>query len=145
MKINWGHKIAIVYGLFAIGMLSLVYLTTRENKDLVTENYYDEELEYQKVIDPSSNTASLSQKPLVFYVDNHIEIVFPKEFENKKTEGNWLLYFAANQSKDLSGKFTCTNGSTKIDIPKSMQGHYQLKLTWKNEKTNYYYEKDISF
>jgi hypothetical protein len=125
-------------------MLSLVYLTTRENKDLVTENYYDEELEYQKIIDQSSNTASLSQKPLVFYIDGHLEIVLPKEFENIRTEGSWLLYFAADQSKDLSGKFSCTNGSTKIDIPKSMQGHYQFKLSWKTEKTNYYYEKDIS-
>lgn len=145
MKINWGHKIAIVYGFFAIGMLSLVYLTTRENKDLVSENYYAEELEYQKVIDQSSNTASLSQKPLVFYIDDHIEIVFPKEFENTRTAGSWLLYFAADQTKDLSGNFITTNGNTKIEIPKSMKGHYQLKLNWETNKIKYYYEKEISF
>ena len=60
MKFNWGYKILIVYLAFAGGILYMVYLTTLQNRDLVSENYYEEELAYQKVIDKSAKTAQLS-------------------------------------------------------------------------------------
>ena len=60
MKLNWGYKILIVYLMFAAGMLTMVYLTTQENRDLVSDNYYEEELAYQEIIDQSSRTAKLS-------------------------------------------------------------------------------------
>ena len=43
MKFNWGYKILFVYLSFAGGILYLVYRTSLENRDLVSENYYEEE------------------------------------------------------------------------------------------------------
>ena len=54
MKFNWGYKILFVYLSFAGGILYLVYRTSLENRDLVSDNYYEEELAYQKVIDQSA-------------------------------------------------------------------------------------------
>ena len=59
MKISWGHKILFTYLAFVAGMMGMVYFTTQQNRDLVSDNYYADELAFQKIIDESANTAAL--------------------------------------------------------------------------------------
>ena len=54
MTISWGNKIFILYTTFAISMIVLVYKCCQTNYDLVSANYYDEELAYQQLIDGSA-------------------------------------------------------------------------------------------
>ena len=77
---NWGHKILIVYAVFVGGMLFLAFKSSKQNVDLVTEDYYAKELQYQQKIDELKRTASLSA-PVNFEVVNHaLTIRFPKDF-----------------------------------------------------------------
>lgn len=141
---NWGYKILIVYLVFVMGMLALVYMSSMENKDLVSENYYDEEIKYQHIIDESANTASLSSEPVINRNKNIVNITFPAEFTNEKTEGDWVLYYAADKSKDVQGKLNVVNGKYSIELPDFATGTYQLKLNWRAAEKNYYYEKVIT-
>ena len=56
MTISWGNKIFILYTTFAISMIVLVYKCCQTNYDLVSANYYDEELAYQQLIDGSARS-----------------------------------------------------------------------------------------
>ncbi len=49
MKISWGHKILFTYLAFVAGMMGMVYLTTKQNRDLVSDNYYADELAFQNL------------------------------------------------------------------------------------------------
>ena len=144
MKMNWGYKILIVYLVFVMGMLALVYMSSMENKDLVSENYYEEEIKYQHIIDESANTASLSSEPVINRTKNIVNITFPAEFTNEKTEGDWVLYYAADKSKDVQGKLNVVNRKYSIELPDFATGTYQLKLNWRAAEKNYYYEKVIT-
>ena len=42
MKLGWGWKIAILYGVFAVLIVSLVIASNRQHFDLVTDDYYGE-------------------------------------------------------------------------------------------------------
>ena len=55
---GWGQGIWLVYGLFATGILMLVYLSTQQSIDLVDDQYYQQELEYQHHLD-AQNRANL--------------------------------------------------------------------------------------
>ncbi|MDZ7847906.1 MAG: FixH family protein [Owenweeksia sp.] len=59
MKLNWGTGIAIVLILFAISMGYAVYKAVQQNYDLVTTDYYAEELAYQEKIDQKKNGLAL--------------------------------------------------------------------------------------
>jgi hypothetical protein len=144
MKMNWGYKILIVYLVFVMGMLALVYMSSMENKDLVSENYYEEEIKYQHIIDESANTASLSSEPVINRNKNIVNITFPAEFTNEKTEGDWVLYYASDKSKDVEGKLNVVNGKYSIELPDYATGTYQLKLNWQAAEKKYYYEKVIT-
>ena len=145
MKLNWGYKILLVYVLFVGGIMYMVFLSSRESKDLVTENYYAEELKYQHVIDQSSNTASLSAPIEIQLQGAAINLLFPSEFSDVECKGNWLLYYAADISKDHTGTFALREGCARIPIPEGAHGLYKLKLTWNAMGKDFYFEKDINF
>jgi hypothetical protein len=145
MKFNWGYKILFVYLLFAGGILSLVYLTSLENRDLVSDNYYEEELAYQMVIDKSAKTSKLSASVKVETdpINSLLDIKLPPEFSNTKTVGTWNLYFAADRKMDLQGTINTNNGNEQIQIPVGRSGNYTFKLEWEAEGQSYYFEKII--
>ena len=147
MKLNWGYKILIVYLLFAAGMLTMVYLTTQENRDLVSDNYYEEELAYQEIIDQSSRTAKLSTAVEIELdqLNKKINISLPSEFTNTAVEGTWSLYYAADKNRDLQGIVKTNDGKQQIEIPRDRTGSYTLKLQWNSVNQVYYFEKIIFF
>ena len=145
MKINWGYKITIVYLVFAVGMMAMVYLATMQNRDLVAEDYYEQELAYQKVIDQSAQTAALSSAVSISRKGDELNIELPAEFKGSLSEGNWNLYYAADKQRDLHGDFHTANGIGHLKIDDNTKGQYLLKLQWQNNGIVYYYEENIFF
>lgn len=143
MKINWGLKIVLAYGMFVAGIMYMVYMSSQQNRDLVSENYYADELAYQKIIDQSSNTASLQSKVEISIAGNQIHIAFPNDFQQAAIEGNWMLYYAADETRDLKGNFTTSSAAHSITIPPNAKGTYLLKLNWKAKDVDYYFEQSV--
>ena len=143
MKFNWGMKILIAYLLFVVGMLTLVFMSSMQNRDLVSENYYEDEIRYQTTINQSNNTSSLSGNIEVIKVNNQIQIKFPKEFSRSKTSCNWSLYFSADKSRDLNGSFVTNDGLANLKINNDMHGTYLIKLNIINGMKGYYFEKTM--
>ncbi|MGL6269890.1 MAG: FixH family protein, partial [Chitinophagaceae bacterium] len=61
MKFNWGYKIAVFYLVFIAGIMFLVIKSSRQQMDLVTTDYYAQELKYQDKIDQSKRADGLSE------------------------------------------------------------------------------------
>ena len=123
----------------------MVYLTSLENRDLVSDNYYEEELAYQKVIDKSTRTTKLSAsvKVEIDPINNILDIKLPTEFSNTNTVGKWNLYFAADRKMDMEGTINTSNGNQQIQISEGRSGNYTFKLEWEAEEQSYYFEKII--
>lgn len=145
MKINWGYKITIVYLVFTVGMMVMVYLTTLQNRDLVAEDYYEQELAYQKVIDQSTQTAALSSAVSISRNGKELSIELPAEFKGSRSEGKWTLYYAADKQRDVHGDFHTADGIVHLMINNNTKGQYLLKLQWQNNGIVYYYEENIFF
>lgn len=143
MKISWGYKIIFIYAAFVLGILTMVFLSAKENRDLVSENYYAEEIAYQKLIDQSSKTAALSAPVELIESANQLIIQLPKEFYGWKTKGDWTLYYAADKARDIAGNINTANGKYSIDIPRDATGQYLFKMHWKVGNKEYYFEKNI--
>src|SRR5215831_6072147 len=100
MKLNWGHKLIIAFILFG-GMISyLVYRCVRTNFDLVSKDYYKDELVYQQVIDGTRKAGMLSSKVLIRQEDQTIKIQFPREMEDQVVKGEIWFYCASDAARD---------------------------------------------
>ena len=143
MKFNWGYKIAAVYLVFVAGIMYLVVQSSRQQVDLVTPDYYAQELKYQDRIDESHRADALSEQ-LQFSIENNVlSIKFPSEFAGKSITGSVLLYCPANKDNDISRSITVSEGSMNITIPEKNKGAHELQVAWEVEGVKYYFGKSL--
>lgn len=145
MKLSWGYKITIVYVAFVIGIGVLVFKASSQKFDLVTKDYYDQELKYQQVIDQAANASRLSAPVTIEKSDAVLKIRFPDEMRNKKKLVDFYLYYAADAKKDFRKSFELNENEIAQALPAGMKGMYELKLSWETGGVKYYYEKKLFF
>jgi FixH len=145
MALNWGHKITIVLILFAALMFTLVYKSIKTDFQLVSKDYYKDELQYQQVIDGSNNAAALSSKVLITQNENGISIQFPEEMKGKQIEGELWFYCAYNDHKDR--RLTIDVSTDAVQLIKRSElaaANYTVKISWKADGKDYHNEQSLS-
>jgi hypothetical protein len=140
---NWGTKILIVYVAFVSGIVFMVVKSSTQNSDLVTKDYYEQELKYQDKIEQIKRTAALSAPVECKTGDNVITILFPGDFTGKKLVGEALVYCPSDQKNDFKKVFTVQDQALQIAIPEGRKGMYELHLNWQDGGVSYYFEKKI--
>lgn len=131
--------------MFVAGILFLVYKTNHEDFDLVTKDYYGEELKYQQVIDQTENSAKLSVPVQVEKIAGQLKIIFPEEMRNKKKIIDFYLYFPADAKKDFRIKFETNEMEFTQPLPAGIAGMYELQLTWQADSLKYFHKQKIFF
>ena len=73
MKIqwNWGKGIAVVYILFVIGTLSFVTFAFTQKVELVSNDYYAQEIDYQNRIEQTERANALEEHVDINYDTNN--------------------------------------------------------------------------
>ncbi len=145
MRISWGYKLFIAYSLFAAGILFLAYKASKQSYDLVADNYYEQELKYQDVIDQKGRTSQLSAPPKISHTINSVLVQLPGEFASKDVQGEIYLYCPSDASKDIRKSFTSGEGFYQLNLDKELSGSYELKLSWEAGGQHYFEEKRIFF
>lgn len=140
---NWGYKILAVYGIFVAGILFMVFKSSQQNFDLVTEDYYAKELKFQQQIDATGRTRALSEPVKTEVKEHQLLVHFPKDLAGEKIEGQLQLYYAADKAKDIVKDFTAVDNSAAMALPAAGKGQYELHLKWTAGGVSYYYEEKI--
>jgi hypothetical protein len=125
---------------FVVGIVYLLIRSLNEKIDLVTPDYYAQELQHQKIIDEKFRVSQLSAPPKINIYNQSMEITFPNELKNKVVDGSVLLYCTANSNNDFKKSFSVNNGSILISIPKKNKGLHEIKVTFTGDKKMYYWE-----
>jgi len=142
MQFNWGTKIAIVYLLFVAGILFLVMQSSRQKIDLVTPDYYEQEIKYQERIDQSKRADALTGKLTVDRSGDSLTLRFPEEMAEKTIRGSVWIYYPADESLDVKTSFETRNGQHLLVLPANADrtGMFIVKTGWNCEGIEYYTE-----
>lgn len=135
----------LVYVTFAAGIVFLVFKASNQKFDLVTKDYYEQELRYQAVIDQSANAANLSAPVTIHKTNSELQITFPAEMNGKKKTIDFYLYYPADAKRDFRKKIEISENEFAQSLPAAMKGQYELKLSWEVDGVKYYYEKKLLF
>lgn len=126
-----------------ISMMSyFVIKSSHQNLDLVSEKYYEEEVNYQTKINQISNSKALVSDVNFEVKDGTLLLRFPTEFATKNITGNLKMYYAPNKNGDKSFVVTPVNGEFKVDI-NNFKGKYSLQLDWQCDSQKYFSEKQL--
>lgn len=140
---NWGYKLLVFYGVFVVGIMFMVFKSSNEKIDLVTEDYYAKELNFQQQIDAVGRTKALSANIKSEVKDGQLVVHFPKDFDGKKITGQMQLYYAADKTKDVTSSFSVDTTSAVMNIPQGNKGMHELHLNWDVDGVSYYFEEKI--
>jgi nitrogen fixation protein FixH len=141
---NWGHKIIIVFVVFAAGILTLVTKSMRTKVDMVTPDYYGEELKYQQVIDGKQNAAGLSAPVTITQVAEGVQLTFPHELQGKTITGKLTFYRPSDSGKDIHLPLQPDDaGHQLINRQLFIKGQYRLKVQWTMNDRPFYQEQPI--
>lgn len=142
---SWGTKIILVFSVFVILMITLVYKSYQTKFELVSKDYYKDELEYQKVIDASKNSADLDAKIVIEQSGKAFKLILPDTLKTAAMAGDVHFYCPYNSTNDLKFDLSTRKDGTLIfDSAKLNGGRYILKVNCIFNGKPYFIEKDIN-
>lgn len=141
---SWGNKLLIAFVAFGVLIGTLVYKCMHQNFELVSGDYYADELKYQDRIDGFNNAGKLSPVQ-VSTAGNELAIQLPKELNGQVLKGEAWFYCATNAADDRRIPLAVNeNGTMLVEKNKLAKANYVLKLNWENTDEKFYNEQAVS-
>lgn len=148
MKINWGTAIVLSIISFMTFIIVLVVTMTNNknfNHDLVTEEYYKQELSFQDQLDRKKNAQNLVTNIQTEVTDDGFRISFPREMEYSVIKGNLRLYRPSNKAQDFTIPVALIAHQMIIPGKYLEKGRWNIEIDWSYEEENYYYKKEFTY
>lgn len=124
-----------------IGIISVVWYAMLIDVNLVTEDYYQQELAYEEQILRIKNTESLAEKPTFNFSSNKklIVLTFPEGLI--PDSGNITLYRPSDFTKDRKFKLDLDEVNQQGFMTASLiPGLWKAKLQWQQGDNSYFQE-----
>jgi hypothetical protein len=148
MKINWGTGIVIAFIAF-ISFIMYFVVNMNVNKkydhDLVTEDYYNKELEFQNDIDKETNAKNLVENLSWQKTTEGLVITFPETLIKENITGKVFLYRPSNKQFDFETELSLSNHNLLIPDKRLLDGRWNIKVDWQYNGKSYLYKKEIIY
>lgn len=141
IHISWGFKIAVLYTGFVLLILTMVGLTIREKVELVSTDYYNQELNYQDKIDKVNRTNTLKEQLRWEMKQNTLVLKFPEQFKEQKITGSIYFFRPSDAALDKTILLpTNISGIRNISTAQLKKGIYNMQICWEVNEEAYYNE-----
>ncbi len=148
MKLNWGTGIVLAFiGFIAFIMYFIVSMNVDDkyDHDLVSEDYYSDELKYQTDIDKLKNANDLSTNISYERTDEGLKINFPEDINYKEITGNMFLYRPSNKQLDFETAISLSNSYLLIPDKRLVDGRWNIKIDWQYKGKSYLFKESIVY
>jgi len=148
MKINWGTGIVIAFLCFISFILYFIITMSVDDKydfDLVTEDYYGQELEFQEDLNKEENSKMLTTNLSWKKSNEGVIINFPKDIDYKNITGTVFLYRPSNKQFDFEIPISLSKQNLLIPDKRLLGGRWNIKVDWKFNDNSYIYRTEIIY
>ena len=148
MKLNWGTGIVLAFIGFITFIMYFIVTMNMDDKydhDLVTEDYYAEELKYQNDINKLNNAKRLSKNVIYKKTEYGLTIVFPSNIDYKKITGKLFLYRPSNKQLDFETTISLSNSHLLIPDSRLVDGRWNIKVDWQYNGNSYLFKESIDY
>ena len=137
---NWGWKITAVYVLFAGSMIGLVVMASSQRVDLVSQDYYKQELHFSDQIEATRNAQGLDEPVDVQSKEGELVIQMPKSIPaGTAVELYWYCPFNALHDRHTTMSVT-PDDLMRWDVRDTPSGMYELRLQWTVGDQKFYHQ-----
>jgi hypothetical protein len=144
MKINYGILVITILSGFMLFMGTMVFKCVEQKIDLVSDNYYEQEIKYQTHIDKETNTLTIQESFQINYNAAQKVLVINYPSDSATVSGNIRFFKPDNAELDFSLPVSSGQNATQsISLADINDGLWNVKVDWKMSGTDYYGEKKI--
>ena len=141
---NWGKSIILAFVLFGAFIATLVTVCIRQDVNLVTKDYYKEELAYQKQIERMAHTAMLTEKPSLTVEPGDMLTIRYAEFRHLQ-EGELQLFRPSDPAMDRAFELRKSERPFQYFSTEGMKsGMYRARIKWKMNGDEFFLEQVIN-
>lgn len=134
---NWGVKLAVAMLTFMVFVVAMGIFMMRSSSQLVEENYYEKDLNYQQNIEAQKN-ALIEDTLVVFNTDSLPEKIVVQFNTRQNITGNILFLKPEDKAKDVSFPISVdAQGRQVIDTHRLSRGRWRVVVQWEIAQKNY--------
>ncbi|UJH90840.1 FixH family protein [Antarcticibacterium sp. 1MA-6-2] len=148
MKISWGTAIVLAIISFMTFILYLVISMTTDknfNHDLVTEEYYKQELSFQGKLDRETNSLNLLSNIKASVENEGVVIYFPENLNYEDVKGSIFLYRPSDKELDFTIPIELTAHQVLIPAKFLKEGRWNIEIDWSYLGESYYFKKEFTY
>jgi len=139
---DWGKGILLSIIGFVVLIMTMVVISVRmDGIELVTENYYEAEINYQDRIDEESSALRLDRTVITYNsLDKNLLLDLPNG-----TNGKIQLFRPSDSNLDREFLVNVIDSNrTSVSLLELQPGYWKVQLSWTEGGKNYYEEKKIT-
>ena len=131
--------------LFISFFVSFIIFSFSKERNLVTKDYFPDEIAYDVKLKKIQNTNSLKQKVLTNLKGENLQIIFPDIVKNTgKISGTVTFYYIKSYKQDKKYKIKITENREQYFSCKNLpKGRYKINIDWSYDGKNYFQQNEI--
>ena len=149
MKINWGTGIVIAFVAFISFIMYFIITMMTDSKydhDLVVEDYYKQELQFQDDINKEKNAQDLTENLSWKKSAEGISILFPENLQKENITGKVFLYRPSNKQLDFETSIISLSDSNLLIPDKRLvDGRWNIKIDWQYKGNSYLFKEALIY
>ena len=141
----WPVFITAFFLLAISGVITFITWAVHQNMDLVSGDYYKEEVLYQQQLDNLKRTHQLGGQVSARYLSEAREIAVTLPIAHSlKASGTVKLYRPSDASLDFSVPLRLkSDGTQKIRAADLRPGFWKVRIQWSAAGQNYFFDQSI--
>lgn len=142
----WPLGIGLGAMLFIGVYAAFVVIACMHRSDLVSENYYEQELKFQTRIDSASRARHLSTQAAAMYdaATKRVTVTLPREHAGRNVSGEIVLYRPSAAGLDRRVALAPDSaGSQMVNVSDAPEGLWRIRIEWKLDGLDYYFDQKL--
>lgn len=142
----WPLGLVLAFALFLGGTVALIVFSSQHRSDLVTPDYYEQEVRYQSQLDQLNRTQLFqAQIAVTFDAARHaIRIELPPAHARRSPNGTIHLYrpSAANLDRRVELRLDA-EGTQWVDAADLRPGLWKVRVQWRVDGEDYFVDETL--
>jgi hypothetical protein len=142
----WPYAIIAFFTIAIIGVVTFVTFCLQNSSELVTTDYYEQELRHQQHMESEARTRQLTGRLAVVLdpATQHLTVQLPKEHASLQPTGEIHLYrpSAAGLDRKLALRVD-PQGEQSLDARELSSGLWHVRVTWTVNGAEFYADQPV--
>ncbi|TRZ46477.1 FixH family protein [Robertkochia solimangrovi] len=147
-RINWGTGIVIAFVLFIGFIMYFVVLVNTDSSydhDLVTEEYYKKELDFQHMMEKEKRAQKEGMEVTWNKAEEGILLRFPDKVVPAGVTGKIYFYRPSNKKLDFEVPLAVQGSTVLVPGDKLVEGRWNITVDWQYEGAEYLTTEEIRY